>query len=187
MKWNYLCLLMLAFTFVISGCGDDDDNSSADLVGTWEMVDLNYTGESSTTNAGLTAETDFTGTGINMDFTIVFNEDGTYITDGDYEIELTSITTFQGTSSTDVQVIPINDIMGNGEYSVSGNILTTMGGFISFDATGMTMTSPNEEAMSEFSLVGDLLTFSAETATSTNQSGVIATSSTSSVFVLERQ
>lgn len=91
-----ITVYFLFFSVVLVSCSDDDNTPTIpvyNIVGSWEMIDLNYTGNSTTTDQGQSTSTTYVGVGTNFDASISFTENPNILLgDGTYDIELTSTT-----------------------------------------------------------------------------------------------
>ena len=118
-------LFVLVLTLLVASCSsDDDDNSSdtsGDILGTWNGVDVEYTGDTTTEGQGQTLVADFVGDAYDVDYTMTFTENPNELTAiGSYSIELT--TTVAG--QTQVQNVENLEFIGDSTWSISGNELT---------------------------------------------------------------
>lgn len=111
----------LAFTF--AACSNDDDNGPAgdEIVGTWALTDIDYSGTSTTSSPAGAFTADFTGSGYDMDVTVTFEEDpNVYKTDGDYSIEL--VTEFN--DQTFESQVENEGFIDDGEWERNGDTIT---------------------------------------------------------------
>jgi len=142
--------LLLVSNVILISCSDDDGAKPASdqIAGNWELVSLNYSGSSSVSAAGTTLETDFVGTGKEIDYILELSENpNTISSSGSYTIELES--TVSGQTVVTEQIF--TEIVGAGTWEVVGNRLvveaaTTTGGVVtggssSFDILELTESS----------------------------------------------
>ena len=117
-----ICLSLLIFTF---SCDSDEtfdnENRDAQLTGEWEVVSVESTNYSSTmvnTSGGQSDTSVGSFTGIDIDMTIVFDEDNTFTTNGDYLQVLTIESPLP-----DPLVIEsrFNDFEGGGTWELDSN------------------------------------------------------------------
>lgn len=119
-----IALLLVSF-FIFTGCGDDDSNPILEnnLIGTWNMSSIDYSGTSTTSIPGIPNVTaDFTGETTESDYEIIFNEDNTYSTSGSYTINVTS--EVGGQAVTQPITVSAAQALGSGTWQLSGNTLT---------------------------------------------------------------
>jgi len=117
-------LLVLLLSITIFSCDSDDGapiipiaDVSGDILGTWEMIDLNYTGSNTLVSQGQSIPTTYVGVGKNIDNSISFTENpNDVLAEGTYDIELTSTTFGQTTTQTqtDLPLIPNSTWSKNG-------------------------------------------------------------------------
>ncbi len=134
LKTNFLKITALFFLSAIlfTSCSDDDDapNSpgsgvtDASIIGTWRMVEMNYTGTSSSDTMGQSLSADFDGTALNIDYIITFTENpNEYEAVGSYDIDLNATILGQNTQQTQ----SLNDINQTGTFDKNGDVLTLSG------------------------------------------------------------
>lgn len=119
-------LLFLVSLFIFTGCGEDDSDPNLDnnLVGTWNMNNISYSGTSTTSFPGIPDVTGtFTGESTDSDYQIIFNEDNTFSSSGSYTINLTS--EVAGQTVTQPVTVSGDQALGSGTWELSGNTLTT--------------------------------------------------------------
>lgn len=128
-----LLSLLLVSSLLIVSCGDDDsdDNSgSVDtslIVGTWNFDDMDLDVETSVSGLGQDITTSTNNTIVSSTTTVTFNNDGTYTTDGEYEIEFE-------TAGIGTQTQTIDMTGGSGNYVINGNEIVITGQLVpSFD------------------------------------------------------
>jgi hypothetical protein len=113
-------LFLLALS--ITACSDDDDNnpSSNELVGSWKLESMDYTGTSTTDFNGSAFTSEFMGTAFDIDATVSFSEDpNEYNTSGGYKISLTY--DVQGQSFE--QEVTFDGIFNSGSWSRTGDVI----------------------------------------------------------------
>lgn len=133
-------LFLIGLVVVFFSCGDEDEPqpTAAGLVGTWSMTALEYGGSSTTTVAGVSLMSAFTGVGKEIDLTITFRENPNTITsEGSYVIALT--TTTAGQSFT--QDFPFNNFVADGTWSLNGRVITVTSALGAEEATLVSQTS----------------------------------------------
>jgi hypothetical protein len=119
-------LFLTILTISIVSCGDDDDagndvGGSADLVGTWNAVSVNYTGTTLTEANGLSIQADFVGEGMNIDYTLDFTSNPNELTsNGTYDIELTTTILDETTTQTFTNI----EFASTGEWLLDGDQMT---------------------------------------------------------------
>ena len=117
--------LFVSILFItVTACGDDDDavpeDTSGDLIGTWQMTDLDYSGTSSSEFMGIPLNQTFTGFAKDIDYSITFTENpNEFEGNGGYTIELT--TTTGGQSATIDETVSGE---ANGTWELNGMNLT---------------------------------------------------------------
>jgi len=115
--------IILLFSFLISFAACEDDTSSSDnlIVGTWEMVALDYSGVSEAeVIPGTTISSSFVGEAIEIDFSATFTENQ-ISSEGSYTIELTTMSMGQ----TFVTQDELTDFVGDANYTIMDDILTS--------------------------------------------------------------
>ena len=119
-------LFLTVLTISIVSCGDDDDagndvGGSADLIGTWNAVSVNYTGTTVTEANGVSVQADFVGEGMNIDYTLNFTSNPNELTsDGSYDIELTTTILNETTTQTFTDI----EFASTGEWLLDGDQMT---------------------------------------------------------------
>lgn len=121
-----LSILLVIFLVTFSSCSEDGDSSpvaiSEDIVGTWNMVDYDYSGVTTTTFQGQTVSADFIGEAFDINYKLTFAESpNELISEGSFKIKLT--TTINGqTSVDDTQV---DDFLTTGSWEIKNGELIT--------------------------------------------------------------
>jgi hypothetical protein len=114
--------LLCTLSIILFSCSKENEKPFDEtlIIGSWKMVSVNYTGQSTTSYAGITTTANYTGTGIDMDLTLNFSENpNSFISEGSYSIELNIEVLGQVTTS----VTQIEDLMMPGTWSIKGDIL----------------------------------------------------------------
>ena len=121
-KFNYMktlksLLAVVAFISILS-CSKDDESVSADesqIVGVWNLEQFEYSTD--TTIEGISASS--TGNATNIDATLEFKEDKTFIMGGSYTIVLTT----EGMTNN----YPVDNAASSGSWELDGNTLFVEG------------------------------------------------------------
>jgi hypothetical protein len=124
MRLTKLPFLALALCFMFA-CSKKEDvptpASANELKGSWKATDISYTGTSTTSVSGVTASSNFTGTGYDLNLTIKFDENpNIYTTSGNYSIKLA--TNING--QTINQNYTNQSFLDGGSWSKQGNELS---------------------------------------------------------------
>jgi hypothetical protein len=146
-------LLAMVFSFV--ACSEDDnDPSSNELVGIWQMESLDYSGTSTTTIAGQSSTLDYVGEAYDIDLSITFGEDpNEYKTSGGYTIRLT----YELGGQTIEENVPVEGFLDNGTWEQNGSTLNVINGngdpseatIVSVDANSLVISSAEMETTTE--------------------------------------
>jgi hypothetical protein len=132
-KLGKLCMALFIVTSFVS-CNSDDDNSdtSADLVGTWNITAFDYQGQTATEFLGESIVASFDGVGENFDSSIVFTENpNEYTSSGSYDVVLTTnVAGMEDTTTT-----PIDDFESEGTWSRNGDTLSFDGDLLEVEST----------------------------------------------------
>lgn len=116
-KSLFLVPLCLLVALVIPSCGEDGEDPQNSLVGTWRLTSVDYTG----TTSSAAGDISYTGTGEDLDLTMVFTEDPNEVTvQGDYSILLETEFLGQTVSFT----LTNQDFVSTGTWSLNGSTLT---------------------------------------------------------------
>ena len=87
---NVIVMLLCATLFV--ACSDDEEEDlqlNSEIVGTWNMTDVSYSGVSTTSGSGITVVSTYDGKAYDLDYTVEFTSGPNKIfVDGDYNINL---------------------------------------------------------------------------------------------------
>jgi hypothetical protein len=115
-------LMFCIIAIILLSCSEEDPQpTSAGMVGTWSVTAVDYKGTTSVSGSGISAKTDFTGTGKNMHLTVVFKETpNTVVSEGGYTAVLK--TTMAGQTST--EEIEVDGFLTNGTWTLSGRTVT---------------------------------------------------------------
>lgn len=115
MKTIKLCLLGFLCISLISCSKDEepDGGISGSLQGQWNLTEFEYTGYSETKVDGISMRADFKGIAENIDASMTFHENGTFDSEGVYDVIL------RGEGMT----LPYRDLSyeSSGNYQISGN------------------------------------------------------------------
>ncbi|WP_298512934.1 hypothetical protein [uncultured Kordia sp.] len=162
-----------------------DDPTS--IIGTWQAVSFSANAEISVDVAGLPT-TMMQSSGSNLNYTVTFNSDNTFATEGSYDVT----STVSVADITQTNTSSVTDVMGDGTYEItSNNTMTISGAFYDLQVDGIDTdalaTSP-QEAQFTISADGQTLTFQQDPQTITSVSqGIETTSVVSSNSVFTRQ
>lgn len=122
-----LKIIALSFCVVfIQSCdeGEDENNkvfNTTDLLGTWKMTALSYTGTSTTTYRGRTYTAEFDGFAKDIDAVLEFTQNpNEYISSGSYTLVLT----ITSNSFYEKSEIYSDELFDNGEWLKNENQLT---------------------------------------------------------------
>ncbi|MEG9326934.1 hypothetical protein V6B16_03215 [Salinimicrobium catena] len=115
MKIIKVSLLGIFFISLIS-CSKDDESKreiSGSLIGQWNLTEFEYSGYSETKVDGMSMRADYAGIAENIDASMTFHENGTFESEGVYDVILTG----------EGMTLPYRDISyeSSGNYVVSGN------------------------------------------------------------------
>lgn len=146
MKSLTFTLALLVSLFLIS-CSDSSSSSSGDtsgtIIGTWNLVFLEYDGETTITNTedGSVMVQHVAGKGQNFDFQITYEEDATFHSMGSYQLIINSEVNGQSIRDT----VMVDNDHNPGEYLFDGTTLTA------YDSSGVetkaTVTMLTEDMM----------------------------------------
>ncbi|NRA91272.1 MAG: hypothetical protein HRU26_01070 [Psychroserpens sp.] len=160
-----------------------ENESNADLIGDWLLLNM---------EADIVSETNFQGFDFTSEFQVAINEsdyvvtfdESNYYVAGDYTVDISTTVNGETSSYTD----SYTNVDGSGVYSTSGNVMTVDGTFVEFDFDGMPTELEQGEQMVNFQISGDgqTLTFTQDEVQETNEGGVLATTTTTSVSVWQR-
>jgi hypothetical protein len=138
-NWLYVFGILLLFT----ACEQTDNNlevTSDTLAGEWQMSGFTYGGRSTNEADGAIYQSNFAGTGRDVNFTIWFNADGTYTSTGSYTIDVTYA--FGGQEFT--QPLTMGDQLESGTYLWEDNQLS-----MTRSSDGLTQVATNLELSTE--------------------------------------
>ncbi len=130
-------IALVILSFIALSCANDDNNNSDEsnetnlLIGEWSMVDFTADLTNSFIFEGLPVNAQSDVEGSNFDYNIIFSEDNTLMTNGTYDITITTSVLGQ---IIDEQITSIPDAESSGMWSLEGNQLTTTG--LSFSPVG---------------------------------------------------
>ena len=189
----FFCLFSLLTAFTCENEPLDDnidasfENTDEDLLGTWSLVEFSVALNSSTNFAGQVIESDVNVQSTTVGYTVNFTENN-FNTNGSYSY-LAEVTA----NGVEVPQEPytLENVTGNGSYSVDGNEMTIDGSFFEFTFEGMDFSEFDGEQTATFQITdnGQTLTFSQnETTTETDQTiGATTTTTQVSTSVWSRQ
>lgn len=130
MKTTIKLFLFVLSISIFSSCSDSSnsvDVTADDLVGVWNLTDINGEGTSTTTINGQSITADVTTTGRDYDFTTeITTNPNTISGTGSYVAISTS--TFLGQTVTEEQLLTSISGLDSGTWSLDGNIITTIVG-----------------------------------------------------------
>lgn len=132
MKHLTLIFALLTSLFLTS-CSDSSSPSGGDtsgtIIGTWNLVFLEYDGETTITDTedGSVMVQQVSGEGENFDFQITYEENSTFSSSGTYELIITSEINGQSIRDT----LKVDDDHNSGEYLFDGTTLTA------YDSSGV--------------------------------------------------
>ncbi len=181
MKLTFQMLFLCLFALSIFSCGDDDEVSTLD--GTWTAVSSEFDVTNNSVVSGTAFSTQSTGTATDLDYDLVFTGSN-FTTSGSY--------TYNVTTSVDGAVVssglnPVSDVSGAGTYTVDGSVITIEGSLFEVESNGQSILAANGPQTANFTIEGDVLTFSQNEVITSEQSGVTSTSTIISTSVWERQ
>ncbi len=117
--------LLLALLAVLFSCGEEDSDdimSSDTIIGEWQLVALDYMGSSTTINPyGPPVSSVFEGVARDVNTTITFNADNTFVSLGSYIIDLEA----DVLGYTIEQAFPFEGFLGSGTWELDGTTMTT--------------------------------------------------------------
>lgn len=115
--------LLIVLSVIFLSCSKEDENliDTTLLIGDWNVTAVKYTGTSTTSALGVKYTTKFTGTGMDMDFMVSFNENpNSFVSSGTYSVEL--VAEAMGDTYTQIVQVPNFTIPGSWNI-VNGNKL----------------------------------------------------------------
>lgn len=133
--FKHFLILCVAVSF--AACSTDDDNSnnndtSGELVGTWDLISLDYNGNTFTSMDGQGFNIDFVGFAENIDYSLTFTENpNEFLAGGSYDINASS--TFEGQTTTINE--SFDGVSSEGTWEQNGNILTVEGTLVDAGTT----------------------------------------------------
>lgn len=152
-----LCITLICIITSCSTESVDSDNNSSTIVGTWEMVDYDYSGTTVTEFQGQSSTTTFTGEAYDIDNKITFEENpNKFISEGSYNIKLTYTVSGQTTTQNIENLEALTTSTGaweilDGELMTSSSINNETGKFKIEKLTESTLvlTAEQEEDLSQ--------------------------------------
>ena len=147
--------------------------TTGNIVGVWKMISLDYNGTTITTAQGVNIVADFVGQGSDYNNTMEFTEaPNNYSTTGTYDIELTTTTAGQtSTSNTDDL-----DTASNGTWEKNANVLTFTNASNNNEVSDATINILSDTTLKITTLVTKNI----------SQQGVSVETTTNTVAVFER-
>ena len=158
------------FSILLISCGGDseDEELKSSLNGDWTATSFTMDITQNTSVAGNDVDVVINGSGSEFNYDLTL-DDGTFSTTGNYQLDYSFMTMGQTTQLSQL----IDDIDGEGTYTIDGNEMTIDGQFYSYEVDGLSAAgSPTESSTATFELDGDVLTFSQNQTYETNTSGV---------------
>jgi len=155
---KFLKILLASILFItVTACGNNDDvvveDTSSDLVGTWQLTSLDYSGTSTNTIDGIPIEATHAGFAKNIDYSISFSENpNLYDANGEYIIELTTIIDGEG-STLDIELFAFE---ADGTWSLNQRELTIIR---DNETEIISITNLNETTLTIVSDVSDRVQF----------------------------
>lgn len=144
------------------------DNTSTDLLGTWNLVEFNTDLTTSTNFEGQETTSNIVVTSTEVDYVLEFTG-STFSTNGSYTYNTNIVVNEAQVSN---EPYTLTNVSGSGTYSTNENVMTIDGSFFEFEFNGGIDTSALEgEQTANFQISddGETLTFSQnETTTETN-------------------
>lgn len=163
---------------------DPGNSGNSDLVGDWELVSLDYEGTSTTTAAGTTTTSSYTGTSLNEDYNLTLTDAGTYTAQGSYDIELSTVV------PNFPPIVTTSSITANssGTYTATATTITTSGALVDVALDGVPQSNEDVEGISDYvvSNNGNTIVFTNEVQDTIEQAGVTAEIYVSSTSVFNR-
>lgn len=125
--------LFITTTFI--GCSSDDDggnDTSASLVGTWNITSLVYGGENTFEVLGESSSSSFQGVGQNFDASVIFTENpNEFVSSGSYDVVLD----FEVEGVSETTTTSIDNFQSEGSWERNGSILSFEGSLVEVDTT----------------------------------------------------
>jgi hypothetical protein len=139
MKKIKLSVLTFCFMSFISCSKEDNsvDSNTKEIIGTWTLTELEYTGFSNSKIDGMSITIEYSGTAENIEAKTTFQENGEFESQGEYDVILTS----------EGMTIPYRDLSyaSTGNYTMSGNSIEITN-FVGESTPGSTLAS-SEKSM----------------------------------------
>lgn len=158
------------------------------IIGTWRAVSLDAASESAVTIADLTTTITSEIVGENLDYTVTFTDNGTFTTEGDYDV--TSTVNIPGEGAT-TNTQNYTNVMGSGTYEPSGtNTLTLEGAFYNLQVDGLdtsAIAGMPQELQYMLSADGQTVTFIQDQQEVQNLDGILVSITVSSTSVFTRE
>jgi len=179
--------IKLFFVFVLilclSACGDDEDSTSTDLVGTWAVETFDVNIENSVEVLGITTSivTDIESTIVDYEISFTASD---FTTEGGYSYDITSLSNGIAISETTETV---SNVSGTGTYTTSGDEIIINGSFFEFESAGVDFSALQGEQTANFSINGNTLTITQDEEMTTEIQGTTSVVNLTSTSVWTRQ
>jgi len=175
-------LALLTFLFItFSSCSKDSDNNSdlnsSMIVGEWNLSSLNYNGKTELNFNDTNYTTVFSGVAENIAYTLTFNANNTFKTEGGYDVNLTT----DGFS----QIYPIVGYTSSGDWSIEGNILKTSVGLAQLNEGELTASESVGEVIIQ-EITENRMVLIVDQVTKFNESGFENIATVSGEYILTR-
>ncbi|MDR5592041.1 lipocalin family protein [Christiangramia sp. SM2212] len=174
-KFSLIAFLFISFV----ACSTDDDSPNVDtsmITGVWNIEEFNYTGETSGNFEGMDINASFEGVAENIDATLSFNEDNTFIMAGSYDVRLSS----EGIT----EVVPVNNASSSGTWKIEGDYIITSGAVGQVQGQGVAGPQEGRMRISEVTETRMVLIIDQESTTS--QGGMDFTMKMDGIYVLTK-
>lgn len=120
-------ITLFSITLFFASCSSSDDApqvNSKDLLGTWNLTEVTTEGTTKSTGNGVTIESTYTSLGKDYNAKLIFSENpNKFQSSGSYTSVVTTTTLGQESTIN----VPINNIIGAGDWEITGNTLNTSG------------------------------------------------------------
>jgi len=160
-RYRFFLSLLSCLLILTTGCGDDEGDS--------RMTEIDQLVES--TQTGVELNTSTTGVGKDIDWTITYNDDGTFSSSGSYVLDSHVVIT--GFSNQDfMQDVPVNK-SASGIYTYNPPILTTTNQMLNGQPVADQVAVDNTAVIS-----GNTMDFSSSVTGTEESFGVVVTTNT---------
>ena len=186
MKTSSSFLLLFAFLLAFTtGCDDEDDMMTEDIVGTWSAQTFVASTDVSTTFDTINTSVTSDITTNSIDYVLTFEDNGTWRASGNYDLDVSF--SVDGAAPT-VQNQTYSSVDNQGTYTVNGDEIIINGSFFSLEVNGQPVTGVNPEPQAvPFSIANGILTFDQVVQTNTVAGGATTNSSVTSRSTWTRQ